>query len=68
MKRFFRTHYEKFLVLFAIIFLLALIGFYIWVAQLLMVSFNKTTDINVRGGEETHFDIKGASALGIGQQ
>lgn len=65
MRRFLKIHYEKILVLLALVLAAAIITYYIWVARIMVVALGKA--LAVQGGQvqNVSFDIQGAARLNL---
>ncbi len=64
MKNFWKVHYERILIIVALVLLAVLTLLYIWGAQFLLSSFDRATDIQVVPEGITHFNVTGAAEIG----
>ena len=65
MRNFFSNHYDKILIVLAILFMATVVFMYVWGANFLFGSFNSSTELKNASGGFVHFNIEGARNLGL---
>jgi len=63
MKRFFKNHYEKVLIVIAVIFFIVLLGYIVWGIRFIAMSFDTAITTPNEGDQEIRFNINEAAEV-----
>ena len=65
MKKFFKVHYEKFLLFLTLLFSAAILGYFLWGGEVVVKAINRAIGVQPTQVMPVKFDIEGAAKLNL---